>query len=220
MRVCRLTRIAVCLVVLLATVARADETLTTESPAEPPGETTVRSETLEFRDPLGVVRLGWPAIGERQERKERELAPGLSHEIRFTTQKEGPAAVLVSTRIREELPKDDRVLERIEPKYRAFKTEHGDDVIVAFDGKSPNRMLEFGVAGGEYQDMFPYVVGGQIGGDGPPASVTMSHFFVDSGRMFEMAVFLPNDDRSTRKDLFNRARKVCQDWRTTVAIKE
>jgi hypothetical protein len=175
---------------------------------------------LEFTDPLGTVELAAPPIGEELEQTEREMAPKLCKEIRFLA-KDGPAAVLVSTRIRAELPKDDRVLERVEPKYKAFQQEHGNqDVHVEFRGQRPHRTLEFAVAGGEYQEMFPYVVGGHIGTDNPPKSITISQFFVESGRMFEMAVFLPNDDKIARPALFARARKVCDEWRTSVAVKE
>src|SRR3954467_2912372 len=69
-----------------------------------------------FDDPLGQVEVGVPSLGVELDHAEREIAAKLTGEIRFTS-KEGPAAVLVSTRIRPDLPKDDRVLERVEPKY-------------------------------------------------------------------------------------------------------
>jgi hypothetical protein len=175
---------------------------------------------IEFKDPLGVVEFAPPPLGNELQSKERELAPRLSKELRFTTE-EGPAAVFVSTRVRPDLPKDDRLLERLEPKYQGFRKEHGmDDVVVEFRGKSPHRTLEFAVAGGEYQEMFPYVVGGHIGVENPPKSITISQFYVDSGRLFEMALFLPNADKVNRKDLFARARAACDQWRSSVAVKQ
>lgn len=176
-------------------------------------------ETVTFEDPLGQVEVALPPFGADLEQSERELAPKLIKEIRFVS-KAGPAAVLVSTRIREDLPKDDRVLERLEPKYRNFKHEHGaDDVVLEFRGKSPARTLEFALAGGEYQEAFPYVVGGEIGVADPPKSVTISQFFVTHDRMFEVAIFLPNSEKSSRADLLAHARKVCDDWRSQIVVK-
>jgi len=174
---------------------------------------------VQFEDPLGQVEVGMPPIGEELDQTERELAPKLTKEIRFVS-KEGPVAVLVSTRIRPDLPKDDRVLERVEPKYRNFQAEHKrGEVIVEYRGKSPHRTLEFAVAGGEYQEAFPYVVGGHIGIDDPPKSVTISQFFVTRDRMFEVALYLPNDEKSPRDDLFKRARKLCDQWREKIVVK-
>jgi hypothetical protein len=173
-----------------------------------------------FDDPLGQVEVGMPPMGGEFDQSERELAPKLTKELRFVC-KDGPAAVLVSTRIRPDLPHDDRVLERLEPKYRNFKDEHGaDDVVLDFRGKSPKRTLEFALAGGEYVEAFPYVVGGEIGIADPPKSVTISQFFVDHDRMFEVAIFLPNSEKSSRADLLAHARKVCDDWRSHIVVKK
>src|SRR5207237_761439 len=114
----------------------------------------------------------------------------------------------------------DRVLERIEPKYRNFKAEHGDDdVVLEFRGKSPDRTLEFTLVGGEYQEAFPYVVGGEIGMADPPKSVTISQFFVTKDRMFEAAIFLPNTEKSSKAALLSHARKLCDDWRASIVVK-
>jgi len=175
--------------------------------------------TVVFDDPLGQVEVGMPPIGDDLEQSQRELAPKLTKELRFVS-KAGPAAVLISTRIRPDLPKDDRVLERIEPRYKNFKVQHGeDDVVLEFRGKSPDRTLEFALVGGEYQEAFPFVVGGEIGKHDPPKSVTISQFFVTNDRMFEAALYLPNDDKVSRADLLAKARKACDDWRSHIAVK-
>jgi hypothetical protein len=172
-----------------------------------------------FDDPLGQVEVGVPPMAVEFEHSERELAPKLTREIRFIS-KAGPAAVLVSTRIRDDLPKDDRVLERLEPNYRKnFKQPHDDDVVLEFRGKSPDRTLEFALAGGDYQEAFPYVVGGEIGVADPPKSVTISQFFVIKDRMFEAAIFLPNSERASKAALLSQARKLCDDWRATIIVK-
>lgn len=181
--------------------------------------TANEQNVVTFDDPVGQVEVGVPPFGVELEQTERELAPKLIKELRFVS-KAGPAGVLVSTKIRDELPKDDRVLERLEPKYRSFQQQHGEgDVTLEFRGKSPNRTLEFAVSGGEYQEAFPYVVGGEIGVADPPKSVTISQFFVTHNRMFEVAIFLPNDDKASRADLFAHARKVCDDWRSQIVVK-
>ena len=177
-------------------------------------------KTVTFHDPLGEVEVGLPAIGDDLDQAERELAPKLTKELRFVS-KSGSAAVLVATRIRPELPKDDRVLERVEPKYRNFKGEHGDgEVVLEFRGKSPHRTLEFAVANGEYQEAFPYVVGGEISAADPPKSVTISQFFVSHERMFEAAIYLPNSEKASRAELLARARQVCDDWRSKIVVKQ
>lgn len=181
---------------------------------------TAQEKSVTFDDTLGQVEVGMPPIGDGLEQTERELAPKLTKELRFVS-KAGPAAVLVSTRIRPDLPKDDRVLERIEPRYnKNFKQQHGDEVVLEFRGKSPDRMLEFALAGGEYQEAFPFVVGGEIGKHDPPKSVTISQFFVTNDRMFEAAIYLPNDDKASRADLFARARKACDEWRSHILVKK
>jgi len=178
-----------------------------------------KKQVVMFDDPLGQVEVGMPPMGGEFDQSERELAPKLTKELRFVS-KGGPAAVLVSTRIRPDLPHDDRVLERLEPKYRNFKEEHGeDDVVLEFRGKSPTRTLEFALAGGEYGEAFPYVVGGEIGLADPPKSVTISQFFVTKDRMFEVALFLPNSEKSSRADLLAHARKLCDDWRSHIVVK-
>jgi hypothetical protein len=177
------------------------------------------TKTVMFEDPLGQVEVAMPPMGGEYDQSERELAPKLTKELRFVS-KAGPAAVLVSTRIRPDLPHDDRVLERLEPKYRNFKVEHGeDDVVLEFRGKSPTRMLEFALAGGEYGEAFPYVIGGEIGVADPPKSVTISQFFVANDRMFEVAIFLPNSDKTSKADLLSHARKLCDDWRSHIVVK-
>jgi hypothetical protein len=179
-----------------------------------------KKQVVMFDDPLGQVEVGMPPMGGEFDQSERELAPKLTKELRFVS-KAGPAAVLVSTRIRPDLPHDDRVLERLEPKYRNFKEEHGeDDVVLEFRGKSPTRTLEFALAGGEYGEAFPYVVGGEIGVADPPKSVTISQFFVTKDRMFEVALFLPNSEKSSRADLLAHARKLCDDWRSHIVVKK
>jgi hypothetical protein len=176
-------------------------------------------QVVMFDDPLGQVEVGMPPMGGEFDQSQREVAPKLIKELRFVS-KAGPAAVLVSTRIRPDLPHDDRVLERLEPKYKNFQAEHGaDDVVLEFRGKSPTRTLEFALAGGEYGDAFPYVVGGEIGIADPPKSVTISQFFVAHDRMFEVALFLPNSEKSSRADLLAHARKVCDDWRSQIVVK-
>lgn len=175
-------------------------------------------EVVTFKDSLGAIEVGMPSFGAELTQSERVLAPKVVTELRFVS-KEGPAAVLVSTKIRAELPKDDRVLDRLEPKYQSFKAEHQGHVLLEFRGQSPARTLEFAVSGGEYQEAFPYVVGGHIGLDDPPKSVTISQFFVTSDRLFEVAIYLPNPDKSSQAELFTRARKVCDDWRATIAVK-
>lgn len=178
------------------------------------------TQPIAFEDPLGKVEVGQPPMDAVFEQSQREVAPKIIKELRFFC-KDGPAAVLVSTRIRDELPKDDRVLERLEPKYKNFKAQHGEgDVLLEFRGTSPHRTLEFAVSGGEYQELFPYVVGGHIGLDDPPKSITISQFYVTDNRLFEVAIFLPNSDKASRADLFTRARKVCDQWRATVAVKK
>lgn len=182
-------------------------------------EKTTEKTTVMFEDPLGQVEVAMPPMGGDYDQSERELAPKLTKELRFVS-KAGPAAVLVSTRIRPDLPHDDRVLERLEPKYRNFKVEHGeDDVVLEFRGKSPTRMLEFALAGGEYGEAFPYVIGGEIGVADPPKSVTISQFFVTNDRMFEVALFLPNSEKSSKADLLIYARKLCDDWRSHIVVK-
>lgn len=199
---------------LLALWACALATLFTSVAAEEPGRSVV------FDDPLGQVEVGLPPIAGELDQTSRELAPKLTKELRFVS-KSGPAAVLVSTRIRADLPKDDRVLERVAPRYANFKQEHSaDDVVLEFRGESPHRTLEFALAGGEYSEAFPFVIGGEIGRDDPPKSVTISQFFVASDRMFELALYLPNDDKSAKGDLLTRARKTADTWRATIAVKK
>ncbi len=174
----------------------------------------------EFEDPLGKVQVGAPPMEGTFESSQREVVSKIIRELRLVS-KEGSAAVLVSTRIRAELPKDDRVLERIEPKYKSFQAEHQPgDVLLEFRGDKPNRTLEFAVSGGEYQELFPYVVGGHIGLDDPPKSVTISQFYVTNDRLFEVAIFLPNDAKASKADLFTHARKVCDEWRATVVVQK
>jgi hypothetical protein len=179
-----------------------------------------KKKVVTFDDSLGQVEVGMPPMGGEYDQSQREVAPKLIKELRFVS-KAGPAAVLISTRIRPDLPHDDRVLERLEPKYQNFKSEHGaDDVVLEFRGKSPGRTLEFALAGGEYGEAFPYVVGGEIGVADPPKSVTISQFFVTNDRMFEVAIFLPNSEKSSRADLLAHARKVCDDWRSHIVVKQ
>ena len=177
-----------------------------------------KSSTILFEDPLGKVEVGLPPMEVQFESSQREVVPKLIRELRLVC-KDGPAAVLVSTRIRDELPKDDRVLERLEPKYKNFQAEHGkEDVLLELRGASPHRTLEFVVSGGEYQDAFPYVVGGHIGLDDPPKSITISQFYVTKSRLFEVAIYLPNADKATKADLFTKARKLCDQWRERIAV--
>jgi hypothetical protein len=181
---------------------------------------TAEEKSVTFDDSLGQVEVGMPPIGDDLEQSQRELAPKLTKELRFVS-KSGSAAVLVSTRIRPDLPKDDRVLERIEPRYKNFKVQHGDeDVVLEFRGKSPHRTLEFALAGGDYQEAFPFVVGGEIGKHDPPKSVTISQFFVTHDRMFEAAIYLPNDGKASRAELLAKARKACDEWRSHILVKK
>ena len=93
-------------------------------------------QPIVFDDPLGKVDVGLPPMDVTFEQSQAEVAPKIIKELRLVC-KDGPAAVLVSTRIRDELPKDDRVLERIEPKYKNFKAQHEEgDVLLEFRGRT------------------------------------------------------------------------------------
>jgi hypothetical protein len=74
------------------------------------------------KDAIGSVVMSVPPVGDEPKGKTKTIAPGITEEIRFAADS-GDAAVLISTKIRAGLPKDDAVLERIEPKYKNF----GDD---------------------------------------------------------------------------------------------
>ena len=67
--------------------------------------------------------------------------------------------------------------------------------------------------------IYAFVVGGEIGKHDPPKSVTISQFFVTKDRMFEVAIFLPNAEKSSKADLLAHARKVCDDWRSHIVVK-
>ena len=63
--------------------------------------------TIKIVDAVGPVSIGAPPVGNKPKASERQIAPVITKEFRFLGA-DGSVAVLISTKIRPDLPKDDR----------------------------------------------------------------------------------------------------------------
>ena len=79
-------------------------------------------------------------------------------------------------------------------------------------------MLEFALINAEYNDFYPLAVGTSARPDDQVKAVALSQFFVASGRMFELCVYLTNADKLDRDKLKSKAREVADQWRSTIKI--
>ena len=156
------------------------------------------AEPIKLTDEVGPLTVGAPSVGDKPKTTQSVFAPGITKEFRFVGD-DGSAAVLVSTKIRPDLPKDDRIIERIKPRYEG--TRDGFDegqAELKIVGEAPNRVMEFVLLNSDYNDFYPQVLG-QRAGKEELETIGVTQIFVTNGRMVECALHLPNPEETAKE---------------------
>jgi len=131
----------------------------------------------------------------------------------------GDIAVLVSTKIRDDWPKDDSTLLRIEPRFKQTQEQFGADLCdVRLVGKAPQRMLGVSLVNPADSPFFPMSLGSSR--SDTLNAVAVSHLFVKSGRVVECAIMGKNFGGEERDALVSRVSALVTQWRQSLKVIE
>jgi len=156
-----------------------------------------------------------PEVGAEHRYSTSQPNPGITSEFRFKGKTN--AAVLVVTRIRDDYPKDDRLLDKQRPRSVATQRHFGRDIVrlraVDADGK---RFDEEVFLNCEYSDYsYPYGLGGaNLRGDLRELSVQQT--FVRDGRFIECSLHLKRLPSEAAEEFIARGQKACSRWAQSV----
>jgi hypothetical protein len=148
------------------------------------------------------------------------INPGITEEYRF--EEAGNAAlVLVVTKIRQDYPKDDSLLDKVKPKHQSMQKYFGDDIVLLRNvSKEKPRIDEMIFLNAEYdQKYFPYGMGGK-NLKGKVKSLGISHFFVKDGLFIECSMYLEKNKKESKEEFIKRAKTLCGKWQKTIKVKK
>jgi hypothetical protein len=161
------------------------------------------------RTPLHPVSMGLPVFAVKLEPATREITPGY--------EADGRAGVLVFTKIREDYPQDDSVLDKVTPRHQSMQQHFGKDLVQlrGFDvnGRRIEELVTVNVA---YDQFFPY--GAAIDRQKKAVeSIAVSQIGVADGLLIECALFrkLPAD--ADVETAIETLRTECQAWLLSIA---
>ena len=175
-------------------------------------------DTLQLRDALGTVTVGKPNFGDSpMSVVSDQVSPKITHELRIVAAN-GDAAVLIATRIRDDLPKDDSILERVAAKNGDYKgTGLENHVLTRYIEYKDRRAFEFILLNSHYDSSFPYGLG--LGSTGEKIeTIGIRLFIVHDDRLVEFALHLNarKDENETKEAFIARSQKQALEWAKTI----
>lgn len=149
----------------------------------------------------------------------RTITPAITQEYRF--EETGDAsAVLVITKIRQDYPKDDSLLDRTISKSKNLQKHVGKKIVLLRTvSKRKPRIEELVFLNAGYGQSFPYGLGGS-GISEDVQSIGISLTFVQNGFYIECAMHLKRKESESRKSFIKRTRKLCAKWQRTIKAKK
>lgn len=146
----------------------------------------------------------------------RLINPGITEEYRYEDTGNA-SAVIVITKIREDYPKDDSLLDKIVPKNKAMQRQFGEDVVLLRTvSNEGSRIEELVFLNAQYdQTSFPYGIGGSDL-HREVDSLGISMLFVEDELLIECAMHVRKKAQETRDVFIERARTLCSKWQKTV----
>lgn len=170
-----------------------------------------------LHDHLGELVVSVPRLPGSIKLADTEISPATKL-FRFEFEN-GDQAVLISTKMRNDRPKDDSAVVRVEPRYQRLQQFIGSDKVeVQLTGKSPNRMLSYTVINPASDDSFPLSIRAES--IDTLQSIAVSQIVVKSGRFMEFAVLSKNYDAEERAVMVAKLTEICNSWRASLDFAE
>lgn len=175
----------------------------------------IQAQTHKLQDAVGLIEFADPGISDEPNAPtEQWIDPLITKQLRF--QAPGSAAVLISTRIRPDLPADDSRLDDIQAKYeRLMETAEKESFVMRRFQAASDDVVELVMLNANYSDTFP--LGISIDHSTPGLqTLGISQMIVREGRLIELAFHLKIKEGEDQGTLISRARSVCNTWRESV----
>jgi hypothetical protein len=173
-------------------------------------------EAKELRDTLGRFMVSVPPLGGEMKFTEEDASP-VTRLFRFDFES-GDVAVLVSTKMRDDRPKDESALLRLEPRAKASQEQFGADVMqYQLLGEAPNRVLQMTLLNSAESPFFPLSIAHMS--SKTLDNVSVQQMFIKSDRMFEFAILANNSNAEDEEKLLARITNLCTKWRATIVVK-
>lgn len=172
-------------------------------------------QTYQMQDAVGAIDFDFPDISDTPfEPTESWIDPLITKQFRF----EGNTAnaVLISIRVKPDLPADDSLLTYIQAKNnlmmkaaskehfikRRFQTDLGD-------------VIELIILNNRYDETFP--IGISVDQNATTLqAVGISQVLVRAGRLIELAIYISKQGGEDRDAMITRARATCDAWRNSL----
>jgi hypothetical protein len=183
-------------------------------PASPVRD-SAQDQLYEIEDYIGNLIVGLPVVGVGEYTvSQKEVPPSV--EAVFSTDK-GLFGSLISTRIRDDFPKDDHPLDWIARRKKKH-LPHRPQILLGFLESPAGRVFEKVVLNSKEEPDDERILMDGLCLDPAEPAIGISHFIVRGGRLLEFHLYLPNTEKLPQEDLVQYARLRCAEWRATLEI--
>ena len=144
---------------------------------------------------------------------EKWVEPEITSEIRSDFPN-GNAAVLVITKIRDDLPKNDSVLERVKNRISVLQKTYGEEKVkITEKAENNSKILQVNYRDIVYDEYTPYGIGFT-----KSDSIGISQYLVRRGYLVELFVFLKNNSDTPILELEPVIIDLCDEFRSSLKI--
>ncbi|MCP3176527.1 hypothetical protein MJO47_05375 [Desulfuromonas sp. KJ2020] len=144
---------------------------------------------------------------------EKWVEPEITSEIR-SDYPNGNASVIIITKIRDDLPKDDSILERVKNKNIPLQKMHGDKRVSITEKKSSNsKVLQVVFKEITYDEFTPYGLGFT-----KSESIGVSQYIVKKGFLVEFFTFIKNNSKTPFTEIEPVIIELCDEFRDSFKI--
>jgi hypothetical protein len=132
-------------------------------------------------------RMRVPDLGLKVFVEDKDVSKGITAWTQFLSPEIG-ALYVVSTKIRDDLPKDDSILPRVAARYQRFVSAYPTAFAQRYSQAKYGRVFEFTLINARGDGLYPLQVGYQPAR--LPETFALHRFFVASGYLFEFALLM------------------------------
>lgn len=169
--------------------------------------------------PSGMVSHVLPPEFAAHKTRVLDPNPGITRQFVYETA-DGLAAVLIVTKIRAELPKDDSLLDKSKADNEALLKAKGAELVALRDGElAGRRFTAMSALNWDYGPSFPHAInlGAAPAGDRPAAAGDTA-VFVRDGFFIEAALHRRSDGKLPRADLLAGLQDLSRRWLESVRV--
>lgn len=186
-----------------------------ELPEKKKSPAVVKQDPQELVDMLGKLQLAAPILGGTMKLEQYDASP-VTRVFRFEFES-GEVAVLVSTKMRDDRPKDDTAVVRQEQSLKLMQQQFGADVMqVAILGQTPDRMSEIVLLNAADTPQYPLAL--SLERSKTLNTVSVAQAFVKSDRYLECAIIVKNFNSEPEDEFVARAKEVVTQWREAIKV--